>query len=370
MRNNRLLEYPRKKGFICFILALFLVFMIPTSFAQAASLKLKTTKKVLLMGETYVIKTNTKKRVSWSSSNGPVAGVCSNGKVVAKKPGKAIITATCGKKSASCVVHVKQNVDIIVFAGQSNMTGNGSAYHAPKLKDGAGYSYNAVSKKKAFEPLKEPFGRGQDNAYFQNGTYANGSMVTAFVNSYYQQTKTPVIAVSASSVGTGSVSWATERYKGVIERTNAAVKLAKEKGLIVDHIFMVWMQGENDAFAQMSGDNHKKNVSTMYSNIKKKTKMNACFLITIPSYFAGSLAWSPKGPVDLEFDITAAYKNIQQAQLALCKSSKNFYLVSTKASELDATYIQRDGIHISQSGLNLIGKDAGKNAGNIAKKMK
>ena len=49
------------------------------------------------------------KTVKWSSSNGAVAAVDSNGKVTAKKAGTAVITATSSNgKSASCTVTVKQ----------------------------------------------------------------------------------------------------------------------------------------------------------------------------------------------------------------------------------------------------------------------
>jgi uncharacterized protein YjdB len=49
------------------------------------------------------------KTVKWSSSNGVVAAVDSNGKVTAKKAGTAVITATSSNgKSASCTVTVKQ----------------------------------------------------------------------------------------------------------------------------------------------------------------------------------------------------------------------------------------------------------------------
>ena len=49
------------------------------------------------------------KTVKWSSSNGVVAAVDSNGKVTAKKAGTAVITVTSSNgKSASCTVTVKQ----------------------------------------------------------------------------------------------------------------------------------------------------------------------------------------------------------------------------------------------------------------------
>ena len=372
MKNRTQFSIHRHRGFVLCLLSLcFCLFLLPVTTLRAEGLTLGTTKKVLLAGETYVLKTNLGKKVTWKSSRPGVAAVARNGKIIAKKAGKAVITATAGKKSVSCTVTVKETVDVIVFAGQSNMTGNGNAALAPDLREGAGYAYNPVTGKKALAPLKEPFGRGQDDSYFQNTDYANGSMVTAFVNSYYSQTKTPVIAVPAASVGTGSVSWAEGRYQGVINRTNAAVKLAEKQGLTVRHVFLVWMQGENDAFARMSGDAHQKNLTTLYKKVSQKTDVEACLLITIPSYFNGSIQYFPtlNKRIDVGFDIGEQYKVIQNAQKKLCRKNKNFYLISTKASSLNASYLQKDGVHLTQEALNIVGMDAGINAGKIARQM-
>lgn len=275
------------------------------------------------------------------------------GHMIARSGGKAVITAKAGKKKVTYTVTVKDTVDIIVFAGQSNMTGVGNAALAPKLTDHAGYAYNYVTAKNKFSALEEPFGKGQDDENLQNFDYAKGSMVTAFVNAYYQKTKTPVIAVPASAVGTGSVSWADFRYKSVITRVNAAKKLAQKKGLTVRHTYLIWMQGENDAFAGMSAKAHTSNLKMIYQNIKKKTDLEQCFIIGLPKYYNDA-------------KIAKGYTRIRNAQAALCKSSSSFTMGSAKAATLSAAYLQGDGLHLTQKALNLIGTDAGRNVGNYA----
>ena len=178
-------------------------------------------------------------------------------------------------------------------------------------------------------------------------------MVTAFVNAYYQKTKMPVIAVPASAVGTGSVSWADFRYKSVVTRVNAAKKLAQKKGLTVRHTYLIWMQGENDAFAGMSAKQHTSNLKSMYQKIKKKTKMEQCFIIGLPKYYNDP-------------EIANGYTRIRNAQTRLCKSSSSFTMGSAKAATLSAAYLQGDGLHLTQKALNLIGTDAGRNVGNYA----
>lgn len=51
--------------------------------------------------------TSSSKKASWKSSNKKIAAVDKNGKVTAKKPGTATITATIGSKKATCKVTVK-----------------------------------------------------------------------------------------------------------------------------------------------------------------------------------------------------------------------------------------------------------------------
>ncbi len=339
---------------LLFVLSLAILFAFTTP-AKAANVKISNQKLSLIPGETFQLSVkNTSKTVTWTSSARKVAKVGSKGKITAVSPGKAIITATVGKQTFRCTVQVRSTIDIFVFCGQSNMTGVGNAASAPKLKQGAGYAFNYITDRKNLTTIKEPFGYGQDDSYFANGDYCRGSMVTAFANAYYKQTNTPIIAVPASCVGSGSVSWKDTRYKGVIQRVNAAVKLAKKKGLTIGHVYMVWMQGENDAFADMTASMHKKNLTDMVKKIMRKTPVEKCMVISIANY-------------TLDADIAKNFKRIQKAQKSLCNSNKNFIMISTKATTLSASNFREDGIHILQGGLNKIGTDAGRKAGAYAK---
>lgn len=62
------------------------------------------------------------KTVTWSTSNANVAAVDSNGKITAKSTGSAVITATCGTKTATCTVTVKD----IKYAIQNVNNGAGT----------------------------------------------------------------------------------------------------------------------------------------------------------------------------------------------------------------------------------------------------
>lgn len=71
-------------------------------------LKINVYRKNLYVGDTYDLKINgTKLKPVWSTNNYKIAGVYSNGRILAKKPGKARITGVLGGKKFTCDVTVK-----------------------------------------------------------------------------------------------------------------------------------------------------------------------------------------------------------------------------------------------------------------------
>lgn len=82
-------------------------FVAETVPVQAATIKLNTTEKTLVIGNTYKLKVRgTEKTVAWTSSNSKVATVSETGLVTAKRAGKTTITAKVGKKKLTCKVTV------------------------------------------------------------------------------------------------------------------------------------------------------------------------------------------------------------------------------------------------------------------------
>ena len=302
--------------------------------------------KHLIKGETFTLKANTSKKVTYTSKNPSVASVSNKGVVKAKTAGTTAITAKIGNKKYNCKITVKTTVDLILFAGQSNMTGRGDKNLAPKLTDGAGYECKTVTNPNKLTPVTEPFGLGQDRGTMNDGDLRTGSMVTAFVNEYYKKTKVPVIGVNATVVGSGRVSWSTTHYKEAAKRLNTAQKAIKKKGLKIRHIYMVYMQGENDGFAKSSTKDYTQSLKLLYNNMKKLTDVEACMIIRVGSYI-------PQPTL---------YDKVIKAQTQLCKKDEDFVLISAKAASFTAGYYQEDGLHLTQKALNALGKDAGKYA--------
>ncbi|MDO5396314.1 MAG: hypothetical protein Q4G33_00090 [bacterium] len=60
------------------------------------------------------------------------------------------------------MIKVNKTVDVIVFAGQSNMSGRGNVANATLCDEKAGFEYKAVSNSEMLVPITEPFGFNED----------------------------------------------------------------------------------------------------------------------------------------------------------------------------------------------------------------
>lgn len=316
------------------------------STVQAAPTKLNYPKKNLLVGETFTLKLKTGKAASFKSSNKSVATVSKKGKVIAKSPGDVKITVTtkAGKKY-SCKVSVRNQVDFIIFAGQSNMTNVGKASEAPAVKDGA--AYEVLLTKKKLSPLREPFGVQQKGKVTKS---SGGTLASAFANAYYNETGIPIVATSTARGGTSIGEWSSNYYKNVVKSTQKAEKILKKQGIKIRHRYVVFFQGENDATYNISTAAYQQHLELMLTNIKSKTDIEKCLLIRIGE----------------DLNDPTSYDRIAAAQTITCMENPNFVLISTIASGLDRKYYQADGVHFTQAGLNKIGKQAGTMAGKYA----
>lgn len=108
-------------------------------------------------------------------------------------------------------------VDLILFAGQSNMAGRGVTCDrwpapSPAVMEGAGWEFRAVSDPSRLHPLSDPFGVEENRPDGINDRWGEvraktGSMVPAFVNAYYAGCGVPVVGVSASKGGSVIAQW-------------------------------------------------------------------------------------------------------------------------------------------------------------------
>jgi len=245
-----------------------------------------------------------------------------------------------------------QAMDVILFMGQSNMSGaNGDAALAPKLTDGAGYEYRAITDPNTLHVLEEPFGaleHRQGELDDREILDRNGSLVTAFVNAYYAQTKTPVVAISASRGSSSLNGWLHKGLKeDALARLASAKACLKKEKVHIRHIYMVWFQGEADANLETTAEEYHTGMEELLASMKEQG-VEQCFLIQL-------------GP---DLKNPEHHQVIMDAQLELCEKSEDVTLASKLPAVLkEAGMKDEGGIHFTQEALNRIGEDAGTNAG-------
>lgn len=77
-----------------------------------------------------------------------------------------------------------EDVDLVLFIGQSNMAGRGVASEATTVGEGHGFEFRAISDPTRLYPIEEPFGVNENNS--ESGVNENkktGSMVSAICES-------------------------------------------------------------------------------------------------------------------------------------------------------------------------------------------
>lgn len=111
----------RAKRMVTMMMVVFAAMLLMVAPVQAAS-KTKTTKVTLKAGQLKTLRVKTASKVKWSSSNKAIVTVNKKGKIVARRAGKAKITAKYGKKKAVFVVTVKNTPCITSSIRKENET--------------------------------------------------------------------------------------------------------------------------------------------------------------------------------------------------------------------------------------------------------
>lgn len=110
-----------KKAMVTMMMVVFAAMLLMVAPVQAAS-KTKTTKVTMKAGQSKTLRVKTTGKVKWSSSNKAIVSVNKKGKIVARRAGKAKITAKYGKKKAVFVVTVKSTPCVASSIRKENET--------------------------------------------------------------------------------------------------------------------------------------------------------------------------------------------------------------------------------------------------------
>lgn len=110
-----------KKAMVTMMMVVFAAMLLMVAPVQAAS-KTKTTKVTLKAGQSKTLRVKTASKVKWSSSNKAIVIVNKKGKIIARRAGKAKVTAKYGKKKAVFVVTVKNTPCVASSIRKENET--------------------------------------------------------------------------------------------------------------------------------------------------------------------------------------------------------------------------------------------------------
>ncbi len=251
---------------------------------------------------------------------------------------------------------VGEDVDLVLFIGQSNMAGRGVASEATKVGEGHAYEFRAISDPTKLYPMEEPFGKNENNRDSGvNESGKTGSMVSAICESYYQTTQTPIVAVSCSMGGTATTFWDTNRpaYQDAVDRMLAAKEyLMEDDDFAVRHTYVVWLQGEQDAGGKVTAERYNKTLTNIFDGFKADIDADHFFVIQI-----GSNTKTGQEP---------NYAVIREAQAEFCETYEDATLASIQLMDMFTLGWMKDQVHYSQKAYNIVGADVGANMGYYA----
>ena len=250
-----------------------------------------------------------------------------------------------------------KTVDLAIFMGQSNMAGRGEYADATECPIGAGYEFRNVSNADMLFSVSEPFGKSENNdSINDNGSNGvdrrSGDMVSSLMNSYYAETGVPIVGVQASRGGTNIGYWNTAAQKNEAQsRLTIAKTYLEDNGYTVNHIFMVWCQGEADADKIYSGSQSAVSYKSQTLNVfeyMKTVGVTDMFIVQTGHY---------NGDDDTDGKHDEAYVTVHDAQAELASENDNVYTVG---SFLEFKENMKDNYHFHQIAYNTVGIAAGK----------
>ena len=234
-------------------------------------------------------------------------------------------------------------VDLVIFAGQSNMSGRGgNAKQAPKVAADTGYEFRIGTCTTGMYPMSEPFGMYSTGYVSDLPALRGGSLASAFMNAYYKGCGVPVLGFSASCGGTGISYWQSAPVQAELSNKFSMINTwCAANNVIIRKRYVVWLQGETDGVANMEKDIYKKGLVKTFSSLLSKG-IDQVFIIPIGQYVG----------------LPGVYDKIRLADMELCMSDPRFTLGSDALVQLPSSYIP-DGCHYNQEALNIVGTESG-----------
>jgi lysophospholipase L1-like esterase len=238
-----------------------------------------------------------------------------------------------------CLLEAHSQHRLYMVAGQSNARGTGDYLLSESVGD---YSQEYDYFFDTLKPLSDPVGDKALN--FQESK--TGSIVPSFVNSIYDCHKINTTIVHAARGGSSSLLWKNLLVNQSKTKLNRAQELT---GLPLSGV--IWIQGETDAFNIMQGasdlDLYRNNLLSIINSYEENG-------IQVPFYIVEI------GPYPKNADTNTYFDSIRYVQHEVASSEENVFIAYDRTNLFSQlNLMQEDGIHYSQQGYNLIGRELG-----------
>ena len=235
-----------------------------------------------------------------------------------------------------------QVVELIIFAGQSNMAGRGTAALAPKITKAQAWEFRAVSDPTKLYPLTEQFGYLENNpAGIWEPGMKTGSMVTSFVETYLNDSEKNVVALSASKGGSSILEWqpGTPYYRDLLERIHKAKNWLTQAGCQIERVTFFWLQGETDGDLKRTTEEYQGLATAFFKRLLEKD-VDEIFVLEIGN----------------QRDVPDLYLPIRQAQRNL-GTLEQVTFVPTSLAHMRENGHMIDLFHYDQYAYNLLGAE-------------
>jgi hypothetical protein len=235
---------------------------------------------------------------------------------------------------------------LFLVAGQSNAVGQGDSLHSVLCKPNTCFEFDASDNR--FIPLKDPVGKAW-KSFQRAGT---GSICPPFAARLNALSGKKIYIITAARSGASCApkaalpnygTWDTSGllFQQAVEKTSMAEALS---GLRLSGI--IWLQGERDANAMLSGDITADDYETALIDLINRFR--AAFKSEIPFYIIQT-----GYQLDKSRDGSNAVRKIQKE---VAEKMKDVYIAYTATNEFESRGWFKDNVHYNQEALNDIGK--------------
>ena len=217
------------------------------------------------------------------------------------------------------------------------------------------YEYRFLEDK--IIPLAHPVGESMEEGPL-NAPIGGCSILPAFCRQYTERSGREVIAIHTASGGTAISQWlpGMPLYRVAMNKITAGLERIKRE-YNVEHIYLVWLQGESDALNQLSEDKYIARLVYFKNVLKNKIGIEKFCLIRV-GYFARTAPWVKEDPlIKMRWD-----EVIMDAQDRAVALDPDFVMLTRICKEIsidEENFNKKDIGHYNNASLERIGNEAG-----------